>query len=879
MADSTIGDIHDIKRRAGELSADPAIPPSTGHLLLAILEGSSTAARTLSLRGLSETKVRSGIREAGPESPQALREVEDKAAQYANSLGGRSPSSLHILAALATVRECQAHQILKDAGLNTDVIRNQALRCLTNGFTREHGAPTEEPSDANDRLRPGHPFVSRDALPLPQQLHIPPASDRAGASRPLGQPTSPASSESELEPSRPIKLRRGLGLNLEQAQRKLREKRIPEPEPLPIQPFDDQALETTPLEASPIEEQQLIVAPEPLPVRVPETTTVFDLSPRDFPLLSNIGRNLTLEAEAGKLDGIVGREHETEQMSDILNKRRANSPCLIGPPGVGKTAVVEGLALRVVHGEVLGLEDRVIIEIRPGDLLSGTSLRGALSERLAEMRAEVSAARGQVILFFDEFHSLLASNDGAEAIQELKEALGRGELPCIAATTRTEYTRQIEADPALARRFTTVEVAEPSEDEAVAILAGLEPLYSDHHQVSFAPDSLSAAVQLSTRYVPDRALPDKALALLDLAGARARRRGATDVFRSDVAQVLAEQIGVPTERLTIGDRERLLEIEGDLGQRVVGHHHVLAALGETLRRNAAGFRTGRPIGSFLFLGPTGVGKTETAKALADLLFPGDNSMVRLDMTEFSEAHAVARLVGAPPGYVGHEDGGQLTEAVRRRPYCLVLLDEIEKAHREVIQILLQVLDDGRLTDSKGRTVVLENAVIVMTSNLGADMRQIGMRKKKVGFGAGPSEPEPSDVTDAILESARGALPAELWNRIDEPLVFAPLNREQISSIAEMMIARVSTQLHKEHGITLDAAPEAIEALLDAGGYDSELGARPMRRTIQRLIEGPIAKLVLADELPDAAVVTIGVGDDGQLRFDVGDTPDSTGSAP
>jgi ATP-dependent Clp protease ATP-binding subunit ClpC len=868
MPEFTTGDINEIKQRAGELSGDPDIQPGTGHLLLAILEGSGTAARTLSLRGLSETKVRSGIREAGPEPPHALAEVEGKAAQYAASLGGKAPSSLHVLAALATVRDSQAHQILRGAGLNTDVIRNQALRCLTNGFTREHGVPTEDTPRADEPPRRAHPWMDAEALPLPEQLKIPPASSRPGKPLPPRTPPAVGALDSEPEPRRPIKLKRGVGLNLEQAQRKLLEKRVGGAQPLPFEPIEEQLPEPVPLEPTAIEEQPLIVPAEPLPEPIPEADNGFELARRDYPLLSSLGRNLTLEAEAGKLDGIVGREHETEKMADILNKRRANSPCLIGPPGVGKTAVVEGLALRIVNNEAPGLERRVIIEIRPGDLLSGTSLRGALSERLAEMRAEVVASNGRVILFFDEFHSLLASNDGAEAIQELKEALGRGELPCIAATTRTEYAQQIEADPALARRFTTVEVVEPDEGEAVAILEGLAPLYSEHHQVSFAPEALTAAVQLSARYVPERALPDKALALLDLAGARARRRGAEDVSRIEVAQVLAEQIGVPAERLTIGDRERLLRLEDELARRVVGHEHVLAALGETLRRNAAGFRTGRPIGSFLFLGPTGVGKTETAKALADLLFPGGDALVRLDMTEFSEAHAVARLVGAPPGYVGHEDGGQLTEAVRRRPYCLVLLDEIEKAHREVIQILLQILDDGRLTDSKGRTVVLENAVIAMTSNLGADLREIGSRSKRVGFGAGSSEPAASDVSEAILEAARGALPAELWNRIDEPLVFAPLEREQVAAIARMMIDRVSEQLGREHGITLDTAPEAIEALLDAGGYDSQLGARPMRRTIQRLVEGPVAKLVLADELSPGDVVAIGTGDDDQLTFDV-----------
>jgi len=874
MAESITGDIHDIRRRAGELAGDPATEPSTGHLLLAILEGSGTAARTLSLRGLTETKVRSFIREAGPEPPQAPAEVESKAAQYATSLGSRVPSSLHLLAALATVRDCQAHRILRDAGLNTDVIRNQALRCLTTGFTREHGG-ADEPTDARDLRRRAHPLVAADALPLPDQLKIPPAAGRAGKTRPQRSVTMSVPNDSEPEPRRPIKAQLGVGLNLEQAQRKLLEKRVAPQQP-PLQPLEDSLPMEAPIAPAAQEELRTILPAELLPATAPAAAVLsapaadsgFALSPRDFPLLAGIGRNLCLEAEAGRLDGIVGREHETEQMADILNKRRANSPCLIGPPGVGKTAVVEGLALRIVGGEAPGLERRVIIEIRPGDLLSGTSLRGALSERLAEMRAEVVESEGRVILFFDEFHSLLASNDGAEAIQELKEALGRGELPCIAATTRTEYAHQIETDPALARRFTTVEVTEPSEEEAVAILEGLAPLYSDHHQVRYAPEALFAAVQLSTRYVPERALPDKALGLLDLAGARARRRGVTDVSRSEVAQVLAEQIGVPAERLTLSDRERLLRLEEELALRVVGHGHVLAALGETLRRNAAGFRTGRPIGSFLFLGPTGVGKTETAKALAELLFPGGDAMVRLDMTEFSEAHAVARLIGAPPGYVGHEDGGQLTEAVRRRPYCLVLLDEIEKAHREVIQILLQVLDDGRLTDAKGRTVVLENAVIVMTSNLGADMREIGSRKKRVGFGAGADGPDATEVTESILESARGALPAELWNRIDEPLVFAPLERDQVSAIARMLIDRVSEQLGKEHGITLDASSEAVEALLDAGGYDADLGARPMRRTIQRLIEGPVAKLVLADQLAAGDVVAIGVGDDGQLTFDV-----------
>ncbi|HUT77543.1 MAG TPA: AAA family ATPase, partial [Polyangia bacterium] len=395
---------------------------------------------------------------------------------------------------------------------------------------------------------------------------------------------------------------------------------------------------------------------------------------------------------------------------------------------------------------------------------------------------------------------------------------------------------------------------------------GIAPAYAAHHQVAFPAPTLAAAVRLSARYVQDRALPDKAVALLDLAGARARRSGAAEVRPEDVAAVLAERLHVPPERLTSSDRQRLLDLEDELATRVVGHRHVLGAIAETLRRNAAGFRSERPIGSFLFLGPTGVGKTETAKALAELLFPGADSMVRLDMTEFSEPHAVARLLGAPPGYIGHEDGGQLTEAVRRRPYRLVLLDEIEKAHREVIQVLLQVLDDGRLTDGRGRTVSLKNTVIVMTSNLGADLRELALPRRKVGFGtAGAAEEaQGAPVAERILAAARAALPPELWNRIDEPLVFSPLTSDEVRDIAGLMLEGIAVQLRSEHDVELRATGAAVDALIRCGGFDPELGARPMRRTIQRLVEGPVARLVLGGEVAAGDGILVDGDDDGVL---------------
>jgi ATP-dependent Clp protease ATP-binding subunit ClpC len=809
----TTQDLDDISARARELSGSPKAPPGTGWLLLALLEGDSTAARTLTLRGLTPTQVRTALRDLEPEHPDSRSAVEARAAQVASTFGSRCPSSLHLLAALCAVRDSEAHRILAGAGLNTDVIRNQALRCLTTSLTREHGT-----TPGREERKIQSATASR-----PQAGKKPAVNPSAGCSTPAP------------EGRRPLHLPRGglhVGRDLEKIQQRTRVQRTapaagPEPAPEP----SGTALE------------------EP-PAPLIDRSDGFTLDPERFPLLAAIGRNLSAEARAGRLDDIVGREREMEQITDVLNKRRANCPCLVGPPGVGKTAVVEGLALRLERGLAPGLDGQTIIEVRPVDLLTGTSLRGALAERLSQLRQEVLAARGRVVLFFDEIHALLASNDGAEAVQELKAALGRGELPCIAATTQAEYARHVEADAALARRFTVVEAAEPTEEEAIRILDGLAPAYAAHHQVAFPSETLTAAVRLSARYVQDRALPDKAVALLDLAGARARRSGAAEVLPEDVAGVLAERLRVPAERLTSSDRQRLLDLEDELAARVVGHRHVLGAIAETLRRNAAGFRSERPIGSFLFLGPTGVGKTETAKALAELLFPGADPMVRLDMTEFSEPHAVARLLGAPPGYVGHEDGGQLTEAVRRRPYRLVLLDEIEKAHREVIQVLLQILDDGRLTDGRGRTVSLKNAVIVMTSNLGADLRELSAPRRRVGFGAADvaDDVEGGPVAERILAAARGALPPELWNRIDEPLVFSPLSRDEVRDIAGLMLEGVAGQLMAEHGVELRATGAAVDALIRCGGFDPELGARPMRRTIQRLVEGPAARLVLAGEV-------------------------------
>ena len=835
MSIATSGTIHEVLNRAADFARNGNGGMGTGYLLLAILTGVGAAARTLTLRGLTETRVRNAIRNSDPEPSEIVDKVIDKANRYADSLGVNTPSAIHVLAAIATIRRCEGHLILVEAGLNVNVIRNQALRNMTTSLTREHGSPV-----GNDTAHPGGNF-NRESLPLPEQLRAPPlqfgpvAPKRQQGKPALGRPELPGLSH-QYPPS-------NMGLSLEQAQQKTRALRSESPKGGQVSPAPEK--NTSPdLKRGP---RAVPISSEPIRSGS-DSLSRFDLSPSEFPTLVAIGRNITADAARGRVEEIIGREREMERIADVLNKRRANSPCLVGAPGVGKTAIVEGLACKLVKGEAPGLEDRILLEVRSGDLLSGTSLRGALSERFDALREEVVRSDGRVILFFDEIHALLASSDGAEAVQDLKVSLGRGEMPCIAATTHEEYTHHVESDPALARRFTVIEIDEPDHDEAVRIIEGAAPFYAEHHQLSYTPEALKAAVRLSSRYLHDRALPDKALALLDLAGARVRRSNAGLVSDEDIAEVLAEQIGVPAKRLSTSDHDRLLNLETDLAERIIGHRHVLNALGETLRRNAAGFKSGRPIGSLLFLGPTGVGKTETAKALADLLFSDRNSMVRLDMTEFSEAHAVARMIGAPPGYVGHEDGGQFTEAVRKRPYCLILLDEIEKAHRDVLQILLQVLDYGRLTDGKGRTIVFDNTVIVMTSNLGSDMRNLSSRKRRMGFLADEDEPDGDRIGASILSAAREALAPELWNRIDEPLVFAPLTRPEVGEIAMLMLNRLSKQLETEQGVSLMVGEGAVDTLIAAGGFDPDLGARPMRRTIQRLIEGPVAKLVLSGDV-------------------------------
>ncbi|MGW4647955.1 ATP-dependent Clp protease ATP-binding subunit [Kitasatospora sp. NPDC004289] len=613
------------------------------------------------------------------------------------------------------------------------------------------------------------------------------------------------------------------------------------------------------------------------------------------PTLDEYGRDLTADARAGKLDPVVGRAEEIEQTVEILSRRSKNNPVLIGEPGVGKTAIVEGLAQRIVAGEVPAtLEGRRVVSLDLSGMVAGAKYRGEFEERLKGVIDEVKQSSDELVLFIDELHTVVGAGAGGEGAMDagnmLKPALARGELHVIGATTIDEYRKHVEKDAALERRFQPVLVPEPSVPETVQILEGLRDAYEEHHQVRFSDDALVAAAELSDRYVSDRFLPDKAIDLLDQAGARVRlkslgkstpaigledriaklrrekdqavaaeefdragelkkqiaeaeselagiaerREGVMAVTVDDIAEVLSRRTGIPVAQMTESEKDRLLKLEDALHGRVIGQDEAVVAISEAVRRSRAGMGDpDRPVGSFLFLGPTGVGKTELAKALAELLFGDEDRLIRFDMSEFQEKHTVSRLVGAPPGYVGYEEAGQLTEKVRRKPYSVLLFDEVEKAHPDVFNTLLQVLDDGRLTDGQGRTVDFRNTVVILTSNIGA---------QRILAAKGDT----ASIRDALLGDLQAHFPPEFLNRIDDTVIFDALTEDDLGQIVDLLL-KGSERRVRAQGMELEVT-EAARKLLVAHGHQPAFGARPLRRTIQSELDNKVASLLLGGEL-------------------------------
>ncbi|MED1467412.1 ATP-dependent protease ATP-binding subunit ClpC [Bacillus salipaludis] len=641
------------------------------------------------------------------------------------------------------------------------------------------------------------------------------------------------------------------------------------------------------------------------------------------PTLDSLARDLTAIAREGSLDPVIGRSKEIQRVIEVLSRRTKNNPVLIGEPGVGKTAIAEGLAQQIVNNEVPEiLRDKRVMTLDMGTVVAGTKYRGEFEDRLKKVMDEIRQA-GNIILFIDELHTLIGAGGAEGAIDAsniLKPSLARGELQCIGATTLDEYRKYIEKDAALERRFQPIRVDEPTAEESIQILQGLRDRYEAHHRVSITDEAIEAAVKLSDRYISDRFLPDKAIDLIDEAGSKVRLRSYTtppnlkelevkledvrkekdasvqsqefekaaslrdteqrlreqleetkktwkekqgkennEVTVEDIANVVSSWTGVPVSRLAQTETEKLLNLEEILHSRVIGQEEAVKAVSKAVRRARAGLKDPkRPIGSFVFLGPTGVGKTELARALAEAMFGDEEAMIRIDMSEYMEKHSTSRLVGSPPGYVGYEEGGQLTEKVRRKPYSVILLDEIEKAHPDVFNILLQVLEDGRLTDSKGRTVDFRNTVLIMTSNVGAEALK---RNKYVGFNIQDGEQDYKDMKGKVMEELKKAFRPEFLNRIDEIIVFHALERKHLQEIVTLLSDQLTKRL-KEQNIELELT-EAAKDKICLEGYDPEYGARPLRRAIQKHIEDRLSEELLKGTVLTGQNVIIDV-DNGEF---------------
>ncbi len=794
---------------------------NSAHLLVAMVDqASSGACELLRERKLTRDTLLKAARSSSDDEHEPVRAAVLRAREVARGMRAPETTALHLLVALLRVRNCAAFRALDQCGVDIHRLRTTAMELGLRRAERAEASPPP-PAPVTQRSTPARRSLGK-AVSVPLMLPV----------RPAAAPKPAAEAAKVVEP--------------------------------PAAPVErGAAVQVTPAMIEP-------VAPKASDGRKPRKRAArksnFALDAKRFALLNRLGRNLCLEAESGRLPQVVERAREVEQLLDVLAKREANNPCLVGLPGVGKTSLVYALVHRIVSGSVAASDERIVLQLSVSDLLSGAAARGSLAQRMAEVKKELAQADGRIVLFFDDVHQLAGAESTEEMIGELRRGIASGALHCIGATTPDDFARVVECDPVLNRHFARVDLDEPELEFACDVLTSCVPSLREHHGIEFSDEAVASTIAWSARYVTGAALPQKAISILDLAGARAGRRGLRNVGAEQVASVVTEITSVPTERLLETDGARMLRLEEALAERVVGHAGALGRIAANLRRNAAGLGGNRPIGTFLLLGPTGVGKTETAKAIAHTLFGSEQALTRLDLSEYSEAHAVARLIGAPPGYVGHEAGGQLTEAVRRKPYQVLLLDEIEKAHQEVLETFLPLFDEGRLTDGRGRTVDFTNTVIILTSNIGA-REATGEGPRRLGFGQreGRRDDQRTRAESRVVSAAREALSPEFFNRLDEVLVFEALQSDEVQMIATRLLQKLADLVYEQRDVELSIEPSVVEMLLERGGFDASLGARPMKRAIARYVEAPLAEALLAETFAPGDQVAVNVVD-GEVRF-------------
>ena len=822
MFDRVAPDLRRIFSQAGDIAHGAQAPANTVHLLLAMFVTPCPAREALAEVGVDEGRVIRAYKKlkGRPEHPGALELVRASAVALSGASQAEHVDSMVLLASLLKVRKALASQVLRQAEVNVTELRARVIGHVTLGVDRA----------SSTRIRAvtaSSPAVRAVAPPGPPQ--VPPASSRRRATARSTGPTAPPAAAQEptapapptpAEPQRPSAPPTVLRRVVQQGTR--------------------QSLET-PTRA------QAAAAPPP-PSAPP--LGPYDLDPQRFPTLSELGRNLTKLAAEGEIAPLIGRDEIVDQVIEVLSMKKANNPCLVGAAGVGKTAIVEGMAARIAgdtqrYGR---LGQAIIVELHISSILAGTSYRGAFAERMKALRAEVAAANGEVIVFLDEVHTMMGAGagDGAlDAANDLKTALARGRFPLIGATTRDEYVKFIEKDAALDRRFQVIDVPEPNREEALRILSGVAPIYVQHHGLPYSHEAIASAVHLSHRFITDRQLPDKAISVLDRAGSQARRRGKRVVETDDVARAVQKVTKVPMARLLADERSRIRDLAADIQQHIVGQDEAIARITRRIRRNYAGFSEDRPLASFVFAGPPGVGKTAAASALADALFLVDDALVVLDMSEFTDAASASRLIGSPPGYVGHQQRGMLSEAMHKRPYRVLLFEHIDRAAPEIVGLVGQVLATGRITDNHGRRLDMRNAVVVMTTNAGADAILTGSTKRVVGFSA-PPRPVVVDSfdEDRVVQHVKGQLGAEICGGVDDVVLFRPLSDEAGAAVVRMAVDACLQQLYDNRLIQVRADDSVVQHVADQGGFDPATGARGLRSRVSDVVVDFLTEAIL-----------------------------------